>query len=131
MSVSQNSVWIYIKSSKTIIQHPKLIHFIVMCMVKSFIFSWLVIVVSSFQKLKKKKKLFCFSENAKDKMGNLVNFLLKTYLIVAGRIIFKILSLELLSKIILDRWYFAKSSYIIVKFSNKYQMGISNIQQCI
>lgn len=97
-------------------------------MVKYFTINWLV-TVSSFQKEKKKKKnLFCFSENAKGNMGNLANFLLKTYLMVAGRIIFKILSLELLSKIILDRWYFAKSSYIIVKFSNKYQMGISNIQ---
>lgn len=41
----------------------------------------------------------CFSENAKDKMSNFVNFLLKTYLIIADRLLFKMLSSELLSKI--------------------------------
>lgn len=54
--------------------------------------------MSILQKLKKKKSYF--SENAKDKMGNLdSNFPLKAYLIIVARIIFKILSSKLPSKI--------------------------------
>ena len=72
----------------------------VKCMVESFIINWLVTAVSSLPKWKKKKKMPCFSEKAKDKMGNLdSNFLLKTYLVTVARTVFKILSSKLLSKI--------------------------------
>lgn len=79
----------------------------------------------------KTKARSSFSENANDKMANLDNFLLKIYLIIAGKIAelySKHYLLNYFPELLLDRWYLLKSSYITLKFSNKHHMGISNIQ---